>query len=60
MPVYQDPTYVASIIEANPAWSLAFRMSEVINDEAPLGWSRYIILAQWLLRTFRMEERPRG
>jgi hypothetical protein len=52
-----DPTYVKAEIDANPTWKLAWRLSEVDNDEAPIGWSRYIPLAGWLLRTFEMQER---
>jgi hypothetical protein len=57
MPI--DPTYIAAEIAANPVWQLAFRLSEVDNDNAPIGWSRYIALARWLLDTFEMTERIR-
>ena len=49
-----DPTYVQSEIDAKPNWALAFRLSEQNNDNAPLGWSRYIGLASWLLQNFDM------
>ena len=49
-----DPTYVKAEIEANPKWALAFRLSEVDNDNAPIGWARYIPLAGWLLTTFEL------
>ena len=49
-----DPTYVKSEINAQPKWALAFRLSEVHNDDAPIGWSRYISLASWLLENFDM------
>lgn len=52
-----DPTYVRALIDANPTWSLAFRLSEVDNDNAPIGWARYINLASWLLATFELAER---
>jgi hypothetical protein len=51
-----DPTYVKAEIEANPEWYLAWRLSEVDNDNAPIGWFRYISLAKWLLSTFEMKE----
>lgn len=49
-----DPTYLPHEIQANPAWALAFEMSEVDNDQAPIGWAQYIALARWLLRTYRL------
>ena len=52
-----DPTYVMAQIDANPVWRLAWRLSEADNDNAPIGWSRYIALASWLLRTFNMKEK---
>ena len=59
-----DPTYVKSEIDAHPTWALAFRMSEVNNDNAPIGWSEYIPLASWLLWNFDMtpavSQRGRG
>lgn len=41
-----DPTYVKSEIEANPTWRLAFFISEIDNDTAPIGWGRYISIAE--------------
>ncbi len=52
-----DPTYVPEAIQANPIWRLAFRLSEFDNDGAPIGWSRYIPMAEWLLVNFDMTER---
>ena len=37
-----DPTYVQEIINENPIWKRAFYLSEMKNDNAPLGWSQYI------------------
>ena len=54
---YNDPTYVQAEIQANPVWTLAFRMSEFDNDNAPLGWGDYRPLAQWLINNFDMTER---
>ena len=55
-----DPTYVKAQIEANPKWALAFRLSEVDNDNAPIGWARYIPLAGWLLDTFNLIPKETG
>jgi hypothetical protein len=40
-----DPTYVKQEIDANPTWKLAWRLSELDNDDAPIGWGRYITIA---------------
>lgn len=50
----KDPTYITGQINANPVWKLAFRLSEVDNDNAPIGWGRYIAIASWLLATYEM------
>lgn len=47
-----DPTYQREQIAANPEWDLAFVLSEIQNDEAPIGWSRYISTAKCLLAAF--------
>lgn len=44
-----DPTYNRKEIDANPAWELAFIISEIQNDNAPIGWSKYIWLAENLI-----------
>lgn len=41
-----DPTYNPEEINANPVWKRAFQLSELENDNAPLGWSKYIPQAQ--------------
>jgi len=53
-----DPTYDAKKIEANNIWSLAFLMSEIDNDNAPIGWSNYIFLASALLNKYDIVEKP--
>ena len=50
-----DPTYVKEEIDANPEWKLAFLLSEIMNDGAPLGWSKYIWIAKCLLDNCRIE-----
>lgn len=37
-----DPTYVRAEIEDNPIWRRAFQLSELENDNAPIGWGAYI------------------
>lgn len=56
----QDPTYNKEQIAANPEWDLAFVLSEIQNDKAPIGWSRYILAAKCLLAAFdiKRKERP--
>ena len=53
-----DPTYDREAIEANPVWQLAFSLSEISNDGAPLGWSRYIYVAECLLANYEIKRKP--
>lgn len=53
----QDPTWVKADIDANPIWKLAWEMSEVDNDNAPIGWGTYIPLARWVLDNYVRNER---
>lgn len=50
-----DPTYVKDEIQNNPIWKLAWTLSEVCNDNAPIGWGRYIREADYLLRFYDMK-----
>ena len=52
-----DPTYNKTEIDANPIWKLAFWMSEVDNDNAPIGWYKYNILATFLLSKYNLVEK---
>lgn len=52
-----DPTYVREQVEGNPIWKLAWTLSEVDNDNAPIGWGQYIPMARWLLETYRLESK---
>jgi hypothetical protein len=54
-----DPTYDKTAIEANPEWELAFVLSEIENDNAPLGWSRYIGTANCLLAHFDIKRKSK-
>lgn len=46
-----DPTYDELEIEANWVWRIAFLLSELYNDNAPLGWSKYIPAAEKAIDT---------
>ena len=52
-----DPTYVREVIDANPEWKMAFEMSEIQNDNAPIGWGRYICIAEYLFRHYEISPR---
>lgn len=54
-----DPTYEKAKIDANPEWELAFTLSEIMNDNAPLGWSRYIGTATCLLAAYDIMRKPK-
>ena len=49
-----DPTYDRKEIDVNPVWRLAFVLSEIMNDNAPIGWGRYIYPAECLLNHFEI------
>lgn len=44
-----DPTYDTNVINADPVWKLAFELSEQENDNAPLGWSKFIPRAKKII-----------
>ncbi len=46
----RDPTYNKEEIDANPAWGIAWILSEWYNDNAPIGWSAYLRPAESILR----------
>lgn len=52
-----DPTMNHDEINAVPEWKLAFELSEVDNDLAPIGWSNYITLANHLIKKYYLEEK---
>ena len=47
-----DPTYDLKVINANPIWELAFSLSEIRNDNSPIGWGTYISTAECLLSLY--------
>jgi hypothetical protein len=56
----KDPTYNTDEIEANPIWQLAFSLSQIRDDFAPIGWGKYIWTAECLLKNYdirRKEEK---
>jgi len=53
----RDPTYAKDEIEANPVWQLAFSLSEIENDNAPLGWGDYIFAAECLLAAYDIKRK---
>lgn len=55
-----DPTYDKELIDANPAWQLAFSLSEIGNDNAPIGWAKYICTAECLLHNYDIKRKPEG
>lgn len=50
-----DPTYDKKAIKKNKVWYVAFVLSEIMNDEAPIGWSKYISTAEHLFASFDMK-----
>jgi len=54
-----DPTYNKEIIHARQDYQLAFVLSEIMNDNAPIGWSKYIWIAECLLAHFEIKEKEK-
>lgn len=53
------PTYDKAAIDANPVWQLAFSLSEIMNDNAPIGWGKYIGTAECLLANYDIKRKPK-
>ena len=53
----KDPTYSKEDIDKNPTWNLAFTMSELVNDNAPIGWGEYIMLSKMLLDRYEIRRK---
>ena len=53
-PEMRDPTYDPEEINANSIWALAFSLSEIQNDSAPIGWSQYVWIAACLLDRYEI------
>jgi hypothetical protein len=41
----------------NPVWDVAWTLSEILNDNAPIGWSRYISTAELLLAKYTIKSK---
>jgi len=54
-----DPTYDKALIDANPEWQLAFSLSEIDNDNAPIGWSKYLYMAECLLNNYDIKRKEK-
>lgn len=53
-----DPTYQQAEIEANPEWHIAWLLSEMRNDNAPIGWGAYLPDARLILQHYEVERKP--
>ena len=53
-----DPTYDKKEIDSNLAWQLAFSLSEIMNDNAPIGWGKYIPASECLLANWEIRRKP--
>jgi hypothetical protein len=42
----KDPTYKMDEIEGDGVWHIAFILSELWNHSAPIGWGKFIPLAE--------------
>jgi hypothetical protein len=54
------PTYDRELIKADPIWDLAFTMSEIMNDNAPIGWHKYIGAAECLLASYDIKRKEKS
>lgn len=54
-----DPTYDRAEIDSDPVWKAAFIMSECFNDDAPIGWSKYIPVAHFVIALSSMKDGER-
>lgn len=52
-----DPTYNKNMIDTDPIWKLAFEMSEMDNNYAPLGWGQYIHLATLIFSKYELRKK---
>lgn len=54
-----DPTYVQAEIDQNPVWQLAWTLSQILDDNAPIGWSGHIPTATCLLANYEIKRKDR-
>ena len=50
-----DPTYNKKEIVKNPAWHIAWIISQCVDDEAPLGWSKRIWIADQIVKELNVK-----
>lgn len=43
-------------LERNGVWHIAFILSEMVNDNAPIGWDRYIPDAERIIQEARKRD----
>ena len=53
----EDPTYNKEVINKDPITKLAFFLSEIDNDNAPIGWFKYSNLASAILSKYELVEK---
>ena len=41
-----DPTYSMGEIESNGTLHIAYILSELVNDNSPIGWGKFIPIAE--------------
>lgn len=49
-----DPTYDTDEIKKNKVWYLAYVLAQIKDDNAPIGWSRWITTAECLMHNFNI------
>lgn len=52
-----DPTYEKNRIEGDGTWHIAYILSELVNDNAPIGWGKFIPIAENAVANARKQER---
>lgn len=55
-----DPTYDKEAIKARLEWDLAWVLSQIIDDNAPIGWSKHIFTAKCLLAHYDIKRKPQA
>lgn len=46
----KDPTYNKSLIDKKPEWKIAWILSQCLDDNAPINWSKYIWVAEEIIK----------
>jgi hypothetical protein len=56
MPRIDIPSYpTKEERKKHPTWDVAFVLSEIMNDNAPIGWKDYLYAAEALVRHYDIE-----